>query len=67
MNVYFLFLASDKSAVRLCAVYRVRQKNVYTLERKKTLRRIIDYCKSTIYFRRHNSMKLQAKPWFCDA
>ena len=38
------------------AIYRVRQKSVYTLQRKKTLRCIIDYCKSTEYFRQHNNM-----------
>jgi len=30
--------------------------NVYTLQQKKPLRCIIDYCKSTIYFLQHNNM-----------
>jgi hypothetical protein len=37
-------------------IYRVRQKNVHTLERKKTVCCIIDYCKSTIYFCQYNNM-----------
>ena len=37
-------------------IYRIRQKNVYTYYRKKTLRCIIDYCKSTIYFCQYNNI-----------
>jgi len=37
-------------------IYRVRQKKCINTLTKKTLRCIIDYCKSTICFRQYNNM-----------